>query len=297
MNFTSSSFKKSTFALGSAFAILASAATSADAASVLYVANSNNAAFQTFATSGSFVGNTWTHIASGTTGDTIGGDLDRTTTLGGISQTVKSYLESFDLIILSTPITSGNYVDGATGADWAGIAKPILSTAAFASRATGGRMGLVIGTDLSPFTFTATAETTVVSGSAVASAIFAGTTTPTDLLSAASGQTVAAATAAGILIGGGELISTYAGTAVATPVGVGIAFWTSGQTDTVGRTLASNRSLFALNGTFADLNADGQIVLGNLINQTIAPVPEPSTFAMLTGLVTIGLAASRRRRS
>jgi hypothetical protein len=294
---------KNKLTLAVACAALAGMAHSAGAVSldILFVANSNNTAFQTFATSGQFAGSTWTQIGTGLTGNVVGGDLDRTATLGGISQTVKSYLESFDLVILSTPISSANYVDSVSGADWAAITTPILSTATFAFRSTGGRIGLISGVDQSPYTFTDPLnETTRVSSSALSDRVFAGTTSQTNLLTAGvtQGDVVFSAT-----IGGGEVLATVTSTlyptlAPSTTVAPSIGYWSAGATTATSQTLVGSRALFALKGGYADLNTDGQIVMSNLILEvTGSAIPEPSAFAALAGFGALGFAASRRRRA
>lgn len=277
----------------------------AAALNILYVAGSDNSGYKTFATSGQFIGSTWTFLTSGTTGNTIGGDLDRTTTLGpgATSITVKSYMESFDLVIVGLPVSSGNFIDQASGADWAGTDVPILFNAALAARSfttsdivANRRVGLVSGDGaISGLTFSNANETTRVSSSALSDRLFAGTSAQNNLYTNTQTDTLNAVGT----IGTGEQITTVTN---GTATGHGLVFWGVGSTDSYSRTLVNSRALFSLKaggaGGLSDLNADGQIVLGNLINElTTTAVPEPSSFAAVAGVAALGWVASRRRRS
>jgi hypothetical protein len=269
-----------------------STASSAVVLDILFVAGTstgtNDAGYQTFATTGQFAGSTWTARGSGTTGnETIGGDLDRVAVFGGTSQSLKSYVESFDLVIVSVPVSSTNFADGANGADWASITVPILFNSALAGRASGGRVGLTSGDNVvSGYAFSSSDETTKVSNSALGNAIFAGVSSTTNLYALATGDIVTTASTAGT----GEVISTLTN---GTTTAYSIVYWPSGSTDANGRTLADNRAVFALKGGFSDLTADGGIVLGNVINQLA--IPEPS--AALLGGIGSFLLLRRRRAS
>jgi hypothetical protein len=288
---------KSSLPLAAAIASLVFAAApgaSAAALNILFVANNNlDTAYQTFASSGQFAGSTWTHKLSGLTGnDIVGGDLDRTATFtgfnGGNPTTVKSYLESFSLVIIGLPVSSGNFVDGALGADWAGINAPILFHPMVATRALGGRPGMTSGDNFINLTLGTEADTLRVSNSPLSDALFAGTSSQSDLYAAATVETVNGIATYGT----GELIaSVTSGTANHH----GIIYWWTGSTNAAGHTLNGNRAFMPLNGNISSLNADGQIVLGNVISQLTA-IPEPTTYAALLGLGALGVAAARRRR-
>ncbi|MCU0792873.1 MAG: hypothetical protein MUE42_08500 [Opitutaceae bacterium] len=288
---------KSKLALAAACAALAYApGVHAAALDILFVANTDNTAYKTFATSGAFTGSTWTHVASGTTGATVGGDLDRLAFSGG-TVSVKSYLESFDLVIVGLNVSSANFIDQASGADWAGLNVPILFNAALAARSfttsdtvANRRVGLTSGDNtLTSFTFSTANETTRVSNSALSDRLFAGTTAPNNLYSATQTDSINATATYGT----GEQIATATnGTLTAHT----LLYWNAGTTDSYGRTLVADRALFSLKATgLTDLSADGQIVLGNLMTELTA-IPEPSAFAVLAGFSVLGFSATRRRR-
>jgi hypothetical protein len=200
-----------------ACAALALSLMTVQAFDVLHVANADSADYSAFITDKS---GTWTHVASGlTAAGTVGGDLDRVTdfpvsgTQGGIGITVRSYLESFDLIIIGNGVTSPNFVDGANGADWAAITKPILFHPSLAARALGGRPGMFSGDNNVTFTYGNPDDTVRVSTSALSDTIFSGVSSETDLYSGTSTETVNAIAT----YGGGELISSLTdGTSVIT---------------------------------------------------------------------------------
>ncbi|NQX01823.1 hypothetical protein HQ447_14300, partial [bacterium] len=269
-------------ALCAAFAL---GATAVQAFDVLHVANADSADYSAFIAAKS---GTWTHVASGlTAAGTVGGDLDRLTnfpvngTHGGTGISVRSYLESFDLVILGNNVSSGNFVDGVNGADWAALTKPVLFHSSLVARSTGGRPGMFTSNADVTFVYGNPADSVVVSSSALGTAIFNGVTTPTDLynnVAAASTETI---TSVGTF-GGGELISSLTDGVTATPPR-GIVYWNAGVTNGFGLTLAAKRAFMPLKNignSSNTLTADGKIVLGNLIDQLLissAPVFLPPT--------------------
>lgn len=259
------------------------------AASILYVAGADNAAYKNFATNGQFSNNTWTQKASGLTGnDLIGGDLDRTATFTGVgTMTVKAYLESFDLVIVGLPVSSGNFVDGANGADWAQLQVPVLFNAAFAARSLGGRPGMFLNDGSLTVTLAVPDDSVRESTSTLSDAIFNGVTSETDLYAALSTDTIGAAQS----YGGGELISSVTDGVVSSH---GVVFWDAGVLNGFGQLLLKNRAYLPLKGDVtADLKADGQIVLGNLINALLVPtatvLPPPGNLAAKSGINEITL--------
>jgi fibronectin type 3 domain-containing protein len=277
--------------LGALCAALALAASSAQAAitKVLYVGNADNPEYSTFITT-RYPGATWTQKATGLVGDNlIGGDLDRTATYDGVLQTEKTYLQSFDLIILGVPTTSGNLVDGVLGADWSAINKPILFQSSVVTRATGGRPGMTSGDNNTTFTFSTltTAESTRVSTTALSDSLLAGVTDPTNLYKSVSMDTIATIATSG----GGERIVNFTDGTLTT---YGIVYWNAGTTNSVGQTLAAKRAFMPIKASsLVDLTADGLIVLGNLIDQlaiSSAPVQlPPSAVSATAGMGQVSL--------
>jgi len=239
---------------------------------ILSVANSDSAAYQNFATNGQFANNTWVQKPTGTGVDIngnpvdnqIGGDLERITnftgTNGGTGITVRSYLESFDLIIVGIPTTSGNFVDFQNGAVWASITKPIIFNSYVSSRSIGGRPGMFSGDNAVTVTFDTLAETVRVSSSPVGNALLAGVSSETDLYGFTTADTINGLATHGT----GEIITRLS---AAGAVHYGVVFWAAGDLTAAGGALAANRAFLPLKGSVDDLNADGKIVLGNLINQ------------------------------
>jgi hypothetical protein len=234
---------------------------------ILFVANSDSAAYKNFASNGQFSANTWTQKATGlTANDTIGGDLDRTATFtglhGGTGISVRSYLESFDLIIVSGPTTSSNLVDGSNGSDWAELTKPVIFHSNAVVRAAGGRPGLFSGDNFVTSTLVAPDDSTRVSTSALSDALFAGTSSVTDLYSFGSSDLILGTAT----YGSGEAITRMTDS-VTNLSHFGLVFWAASDLTGAGNALAANRAFLPLKGTIDDLNADGKIVLTNLINQ------------------------------
>lgn len=292
---------KSQLTLAATCAALAFGASPAHAAAldILYIAGTtaagtNDAGYQSFATSGQFTGNTWTVKGSSLTGaDMVGGDLDRTTTFTGTNggtMTVKAYLESFDLVIINLPLNSANFVDSALGADWAAITSPILVNAALSARSASGRISLLSGDNASTSYALAADETVKLAATARSDAIFAGTAS-LNLYDATSTDTIGGAAT----IGTGEAIATVTN---GTTTAHGIVYWATGTTGAGGFTLAGERAFMPLKGSFAaDLSTDGEIVMGNLINQlTATAIPEPASVAVPVGVAALGFVATRRRR-
>ncbi len=234
---------------------------------ILFVANSDSVLYRNFAANGQFAANTWTQKATGlSANETIGGDLDRTATFtgvnGGTDITVRSYLESFDLIIVSGPTTSSNLIDGTNGSDWAELTKPIIFHSNAIVRSAGGRPGLFSGDNFITSTLAAPAETTRVSTSALSDSLFAGVSSVTDLYSFASADLIIGTATYGT----GEAITRM--TDSATNLGhFGLVFWAASDLTGNGWTQSANRAFLPLKGNIDDLNSDGKIVLVNLINQ------------------------------
>jgi hypothetical protein len=276
-----------------ACAALALSLTTAQAFDVLHVGNADSADYSAFIIGKS---GTWTHVASGlTTAGTVGGDLDRVTdfpvngTHGGTGITVRSYLESFDLIIIGNGVTSTNFVDGAGGADWAAIAKPILFHPSLVARALGGRPGMFSGDNNITFTYGNPDDTARVSTSELGDAIFKDVTSETDLYNGISTETVNAIAT----FGGGELISSLTDGATNHH---GIVFWNAGSTNAVGLTMAAKRAFLPIRNaanSSTTLTADGKKVLGNLIDQLLVPTAPvflpPSGVTAKSGVASINL--------
>lgn len=243
------------------------------AKNILYVANADSATYQNFAANGEFANNTWTQKATGIGNDQVGGDLDRfanyTGLFGGTGISQRDYLQSFDLIIIGIPTTSGNLADLLNGASWASITKPILINSYVAARSIGGRMGMFSGDNAVTVTLNTPADTVRISSSALSNAIFNGVTTPTDLYSFLTGDLIN-----GIALQGtGEIISRMA---VGTDNHFGIVFWAANDLTAAGSVTANNRAFLPLKGSVDDLNADGKIVLSNLIKQLQLPQVTPA---------------------
>jgi hypothetical protein len=262
------------------------------AKNILYVANSNSPTYQTFATTGQFANHTWTHKPTGLTGnDTIGGDLDRVADFTGTINaaaggTVRAYLESFDLVIVSVPTTSGNFIDGVLGADWASLNVPVIVHTVTVARSTGGRVGLFSGDNFIEVTFGAT-DTTRVSNSALADTLLAGVADVTNLYAA----TVIDSVNTLATYGRGELI-TRVNTATASHHGV--TFWATGAKTANGFTLAANRAFIPVRAGIDDLNADGRRVLANTFNAmdgtyAIPALPAPTNLVATSGQGAIDL--------
>ena len=244
---------------------------------ILYVASGNNVVYENLATNGQFASNTWTQKNGGTTGnDVVGGDLTRAAEFTGVNGTtvgapitVTDYLNSFDLVIIGTPTTSSNYIDTAEGAHWAGLTVPILVHSPFAARALAGRMGLFSGDNtVHPFTFVNANESLRVSTSALSDAILAGVVDVTNLYVATQSDTINGLVRAPNAFGNGEEITRLSNGTVESR---GIVFWAAGATLPIippaGLPISSNRAFLPFSGGPADLNADGQKVLANLIKQ------------------------------
>jgi hypothetical protein len=248
-----------------------------DGIDILYLSTANNTVYENLATNGQFANNTWTQKSLGTTGNNlIGGDLARLAEFTGVNGTtvgspvaLSDYLNSFDLVIIGTPTASANFVDAAEGAQWAALTVPVLVHSPFAARAFGGRMGLFSGDNtLNPFPFVNPAESLRVSVSPLSDAILAGVTDVTNLYSATQSDTINGTVRSPNAFGNGEEITRITDGTVEHR---GVVFWAAGATLPVvppdGLQLASNRAYLPYSGGPADLNADGQKVLINLIKQ------------------------------
>jgi hypothetical protein len=290
-------------AICAAFAIASSAAQAVD---VLYIQNSGSSSpnYQAFVENKFGVG-TWTKAINGTGAGQVGGDLDRVTdfpvsgTHGGTGITVRAYLESFDLIIAGNQVTSTAYQDDADGADWAAITKPILFHAHLAARELGGRPGMFTGDNTISFALDLTdaADTTRVLATPRADAIFDGVTEETDLYDDAILTTVDTISKVGDPGTGAEVISDLTN-ATAVTSAHGIVFWDAGSTNGAELTLAGKRAFFAMKNTGAPealdtLTEDGQVVLGNLIDELLVSAPvvflPPSGLTAKSGITEIDL--------
>ena len=243
---------------------------------ILFVANADSALYRNFAANGQFAANTWTQKATGlTANETIGGDLDRTATFTGVNAgtdiTVRSYLESFDLIIVSGPTTSSNLIDGSNGSDWAELTKPVIFHSNAIVRSAGGRPGLFSGDNFITSPLVAPAETTRISTSALSDALLAGASSVTDLYSFASADLIIGTATYGT----GEAITSMTDSATQLSH-FGLVFWAASDLAGNGSTQAANRAFLPLKGNIDDLNADGKIVLANLINQIQLPQVTPA---------------------
>ena len=275
---------KNPLRLGALFAILILGPSAARAIEVLHIGNADSTDYSSFINT-KYPGSTWVHKPSALTGnDTIGGDLDRVAdfvvvgTHGGTAITVRSYLQSFDLIIIGNGITSGNFVDSANGADWAGLTKPVLVHASLAARALGGRIGLFSGDNNITTIFGGASDTVKVSTTTLGNAIFAGVTTATDLYSGSQTETINTTAT----LGGGEIISNVT---TGTTASRGITFWNAGTTNGFGLAQAAKRAFMPLRNqtdSSSQLTVDGKIVLGNLIGQLL--LTAPPVFLPPTGL-------------
>jgi hypothetical protein len=258
---------------------------------ILYVANSNSVTYEGFATNGQFANNTWTQkpTGTGTADNQIGGDLDRTTnftgTNGGTDITVRDYMEQFDLIIIGVPTTSGNFVDGADGANWAAITKPILFHAAVVARSLDGRPGLFSGDNFITFTHGDPADTVRESTSALSDAILNGVSDVTNLYTLSQSDTISGLLPFPNAFGNGEQITSLTDGTLSHR---GIVFWPAGATLATqpdGLVLAANRAYLPLKGTIGDLTPDGLVIVANLINQLqVAQTVPPALLTIPTGL-------------
>ncbi len=243
---------------------------------ILFVANADSAVYRNFASNGQFAANTWTQKATGlTANETIGGDLDRTATFTGVNAgtdiTVRAYMESFDLIIVSGPTTSGNLIDGSNGSDWAELTTPVIYHSNAVVRSTGGRPGLFSGDNFITSTLVSPDETVRVSTSALSDALLAGVSSVTNLYSFATADLIIGTATYGT----GEAIARM--TDSATNLNhFGLVFWAASDISGNGNINAANRAFLPLKGNIDDLTIDGKILLTNLINQIQDPQVTPA---------------------
>ncbi len=263
-----------------ACAAFALASTAAQAIDVLYIANGDDATYQALIES-KYPESNWVRKSVGTVAgsDTIGGDLDLTNRVftglhaeAGMSQ--KAYIQSFDLVIVDNPTSSASFIDGALGADWASINKPILFNSAFAARGLDGRVGLFAGGGTGTPILTTPAESVRLAFTPLSDAIFEDVADVADLYASTSTDSINAAQG----FGTGKQISSISGTDAAIPTVTsyhGIAFWDAGDQIAVNHTLAAKRAFMPLKGIVGDdfapgdLTADGRIALGNLIDELL----------------------------
>lgn len=265
---------------------------------ILFVANGNNPYYENLATNGEFANNTWTQMATGTAGNNlVGGDLSREAEFTGINGTevgvpipVSEYLNRFDIVIIGTPTTSGNFIDGSNGEQWANLTVPVLVHSPFAARELGGRLGLFTGDNtVNPFPFVNANETVRVSTSALSDAILAGVTDVTDLYVATQSDTINTAVVSPNAFGNGEEITRLTDGNIQCR---GVVFWAAGASLAVspptGLPLASNRAFMPFSGGPVDLNADGQRVVANLIKQLqVSQTTPPALLTFPTGLAAV----------
>lgn len=252
---------------------------------ILYVSNAANALYSAFSTTGQFGNNTLTQKTTGlAANDTIGGDLDRladfTGLHGGSAISVKSYMESFGLIIVSIPTTSGNLIDVANGADWSALTKPVLFHAAVTARNLDGRPGLFSGDNFFTLTLDVPDESIRVSQSPLGNALLSGTTSQSDLYNFLQADVLSGLGSSGT----GQVITRY-NDGLTNPYG--LVFWAAGDYTGTGQLVASNRAYLPLKGDLNDLNADGRKVLSNLLNQLVLPqTPTPPYAAWVANNIT-----------
>lgn len=264
--------------------------TAVHGAAVLTIGNSNDTAYQTFVEG---LGHTWTFKANGGSSEQIGGDLDATRVIGGTTQTLKAYIESFDYVIVLRGTSSSNFTQPL---DWAQINKPVMVHNAFVAR--GSRFGLW-DTDAGTFdtNFTdALEETTVLQAS---SSLFTNVDTGggtanlyVDTQLAGDGVNIAGRSFAG---GSTSVLGTFASAGVTYANLIRVA---AGELAYNGNTLSSTafsaeRVFFSYRdaeGSFANLSSDGQDVVRNFL----VPVPEPSVAAVLAGLGALAVVVRRR---
>lgn len=258
------------------------------AVSILAIGSGNDANYQNFATT---LGHTWTFKGNGSGSEQIGGDLDVARILGGISQTQKTYLQSFDKIIILRNSSSGEFTQPN---DWATIAKPILVHNTFVAR--GSRFGMW-SSDAGIFDLgfaTVGNETQVLdSGSSYLWNSVATTGNVANLYvdTQLNGDGVVNTTT----FGAATLLGQFASGANNY---VNLLRWEAGQTGFNGGSaattaFAAERVFFSYRetgGLFSNLSADGQDVIKNFL------VPEPAA-ALLLGLGSLIFITRRQRKA
>jgi|GEM_PF-4086218 PEP-CTERM putative exosortase interaction domain len=274
---------------------IAASVPSAHALNILFVASSDDAGFQSYLGE-KFADVSWTHMTAGTGDNQIGGTLDATRSFGGDTMTVRSYLESFDLVIIGSPNASAQFQ---FGSEWATITSPVLVANALVARALSGRLGLFSGDNVqNPLTFGSENETVRTSNTPLSDRIFAGVIDPTNLYLKADTDAISSIATSGA----GDILARFGpGTANGNSVtnSYAVAYWTAGQTTGGGFTSAADRAYIAMKGGFnVDFTDDGKLVVANLVSELtgVSQIPEPASFAALAGLGALGLAATRRRR-
>lgn len=202
-------------------------------------------------------------------------------------QTVISYLNSFDLVVLGSGFGAGTAYDRA---GWAQVTSGVLSISAFQTR--NDRFGW---TTLSNLNFPADAanETTIVDGTHEITAGFSGAVNVFNAYAASVPQAYAAGALGGA---GGDILATGPSGAVS------IAVWETGDTiqgNAGSLVVAGRRGFFAINqNAWLDsyFDTDGRTLFQNTANW-VASVPEPSTYAaILAAVLMLGCLWKRNRK-
>lgn len=271
--------------LSSSLLSLIAAPLSFSAIDVLFIANNNSSAYETFVTN-NFPGSSWTFAANGTGDNQVGGDLNAVRNFGTESQSSLSFMQNFDLVILGVQSNSGQFQDGQNGAVWASLNVPVLVHAAFIARNSDGRLGLFNGDGQQPAFLDTNVDSIRQSTSARADALFAGVGNESNLYNRDNIDAVLSS----IGVGDGEIILS-----LNTADGHhGLVYWESGDVIGAGHTISADRAFFAQRFNHVDdFNADGKLVLANTI--AYMTIPEPSTYAALFGFLGLGLVIIRRR--
>lgn len=79
--------------------------------------------------------------------------------ISGANISVRAYTQSFDLVVVGVSTSSGNVIDGALGADWAALTKPVRFHSSFAVRSLYGRTGMFSGSGAVTLTLASPADT------------------------------------------------------------------------------------------------------------------------------------------
>jgi hypothetical protein len=277
-----------------AASLLASAAFAgtAQAAAILMIGNGADSNYTSFLTG---LGHTVTFKANGGSSEQIGGDLDGTRVIGGVSQTQKAYLNSFDTVIVLRNSGSSNFTEPL---DWASVTAKVLVHNTFVAR--GSRLGMW-GGDGGTFdllTSSLPVDETAIPAGAQSSPIFAGVTisgNAADLIDGTEFDGLIESPTPVIAGGTGSIYGRSNGTISGNSY-INMVYLAPGTAVYNGSSLtstltASNRLYFGFGDAdnFAGLTAGGERVIQNFI-----AIPEPATLGLLA---MGGLMGLRRRRT